>query len=240
MHYIIPNWKGVIGRCGLLIVLLSLSCGSEMPAREGKISQDQASNQKAETDIQLLWEARVKELDLLKVDRNLPVVKLTILQELLSQATPEQIQNELERIRSSPTSASQFSAYDQTLLQAFVENMVKKGDRDGLVYLLTAKCPGFVGVDSIELYLADSNLPNPLLVLFDSYEKATTDDSKRALLDILTRVFRFIPKRRGEEKEFLAASKDWYLRIGNKLKINIYYHPVSRAGPNGELFIFEH
>lgn len=222
-----------------LIIVLSLSCGSRQLPSEAQAPQSQPSDQKPRIDIQLLWEERVKNIDFSKVRKGAEVERLSILEALLEQAPPEQVQAEFERLRSSPTPANKLTDYDTTLLQLLVERAVKRGERDRLVDLLSAKCPRFVGVDSLELYLADSKLPDPLLVLFDSHERAANDDSKRVLMEILKRVFGFVISEHTDEKKFLVASKEWYSRVGNKLQINVDYHPIPLGRPNKELFVLQ-
>ena len=221
----------------ILIVLMATgtACAPKIP--QTKNSPDRADIQTRDTTIREQWEARVKELDLLKVGKDYPAKRLEILQPLLANAPDEEIRTEFERIRSSPTAVPDMSEYDRTLLQAFVETTVKNGDRDKLVYLLSSKCPPFIATVPIELYLAESGMTTPLLVLFDSYEKATADRSKRFILEVLKRVFGPVVQEESSEKEFLAASKDWYLRVGSKLKINIHYHPAALDDDDRELFL---
>ena len=224
-----------IGRFGLLVVLLSLSCGSEKPASQAKVIPNQNANQ---IDMQALFEERLKQIDQSKLPYGIGVEQAVIMESLMDRASPEQLEKEFERLRALPTPASKLSLFDRVMLQVFVERATKKSDRDRLVYLLSAKCPRYVVLDSLELYLADSTIPNPLLILFDSHDKAVNDDSKRALMDILKRVFGFVSEERDDDAKFLAESKDWYLRVGNKLKINVAYHPIPAGRPK-ELFIVD-
>lgn len=214
---------------------IGTACAPKIP--QTKNSPDRADIQTRDATIRELWEARVKELDLLKVGKDYPAKRLEILQSLLANAPDQEIRTEFERIRSSPTYVPNMSEYDRTLLQAFVVTAVKNGDRDKLVYLFSSKCPPFIATDPIELYLADSGMTEPLLVLFDSYEKTTIDRSKRSFLEVLKRVFRSVVPEEDSEKEFLTASKDWYLKVGSKLKINRHYHPAALDDDNRELFL---
>lgn len=219
-----------------LLVLLTTgtTCGPKLS--QIKNSPARADVQTRGTGIREQWEARVKELNLAEVGKDYPAKRLEILQPLLANAPAEETRAEFERIRSSPTDVQNMSEYDRTLLQAFVETAVMNGDRDKLVQLLSFKCPPFIATDPIELYLADSGMPTPLLVLFDSYE-ATTDRSKRFILEVLKRVFRSVVHEENSEEKFLAASRDWYLRVGSKLKINSHYHPAALDDDDRELFV---
>lgn len=221
----------------ILIVLLATGTTCGPKALNTKNSAARADVQTRGTSLREQWETRVKELDLAEVGKDYPAKRLEILLSLLADASAEEIKTEFERIRSSPTDVQNMSEYDRTLLQAFVVTAVKNGDRDKLVYLLSSRCPPFVATDPIELYLADSGMTAPLLVLFDSYEKATTDHSKRFILEVLKRVFGSVVQEESSEKEFLAASKDWYLRVGSKLKINTHYHPAALDDDDRELFV---
>jgi hypothetical protein len=225
----------------ILFVLLAIGTTCEPKGLQTKQSNslDQMDIQTRAANIKQQWEARLKELDLAKVGKDYPARRLQILRPLLADAPDDVIRSEFERIRSSPTDVQDMSEYDLTLLQEFVGAAVKKGDRDKLVYLLSAKCPPFIGTQAIELYLADSSLNAPLIVLFDSYEKATTEQSKRFILEVLNRVFGSVVQEHTSEERFLNASKDWYLNVGLKLKINIYYHPAALSNSDRELFLFE-
>ncbi len=52
-----------------------------------------------------------------------------------------------------------------------------------------AKCPRFVATDAIELYLANSGVPDPLLILFDSYEESKNAPAHNEIIEILSNIF---------------------------------------------------
>lgn len=129
------------------------------------------------------------------------------------------------------------SDYDQNLLQLFVIRAVQQRDRKKLVYLLSAQCPRFVATDAIELYIANSGMPDPLLILFDSYEQSKNMPAHNEIIEILSNIFRSMQREHPDDREFVNASKDWYLKHKNNLKVNPLYHPSSDFSGSRDFFV---
>jgi hypothetical protein len=150
-----------------------------------------------------------------------------LLHSLIEKLPPEQLAGEFERIRSTSTSYQQMSDFDQNLLQVFVIRSVQQGNRTRLVYLLSGHCPRFISTDGIELYLALTRMPNPLMILFDSYAQAEKDTARSEIIEALASVFRNLRREPADDREFVDTCKQWYLSNQSKLKVNPYYQPNS-------------
>lgn len=182
-----------------------------------------------------LWEQERAQLN--KTSKDYPAKQLSILRSLTENLSPEQLAAEFERIRWAPTNFGQMSDFDQNLLQVFVIRSVQQRDREKLVYLLSGNCPRFIATDAIELYLALSGIPDPLLVLFDSYAQSQKEPVRSDILEILGDAFRKLRREHPDAREFLEASKQWYLSNGNKLKVNPYYQPDSDFSESRDFFL---
>lgn len=171
------------------------------------------------------WEQERARLD--KLSKSYPANQLNLLQSLIEKLPPEQLAGEFERVRSTTTSYQQMSDFDQNILQVFVIRSVQQRDRTRLVYLLSGHCPRFIATDSIELYLALSGMPNPLLILFDSYAEAEKDTARGEIIEALASVFRNLRREHADDREFVDRCKQWYLSDQSRLKVNPYYQPNS-------------
>lgn len=189
---------------------------------------------RGQTRIKRTWQDRSKALD--QRTKNYPKNKVDLLRKILDQAPAKEVAMEFERVRSSRTDYVKMSDYDQTLLQAFVTAAVESKDSSRLVYLLSGKCPRYIGAVPIELYLAIISADN-LLILFDSYEQSVSDDSKNTILEALSGVFRAVRQEFKDEKLFINASKEWYLQNRAKARVNPYYHPRAYGPITGNFFI---
>lgn len=126
--------------------------------------------------------------------------------------------------------------YDRYLLQALVAISAKANDRDRLVKLLSAKSPRFVSGAAIELEIALLEIDRPLLILFDSYDKATRDQ-RRYLVDILRHAFIDLSKDHPDDAGFVRTSKTWYLENDSRMKPNPYYHPFFAHAEQRDLLV---
>ena len=104
------------------------------------------------------------------------------------------------------------------------------------MYLLSGKCPRYVGAVPVELYLGIASADN-LLILFDSYNHSASEDAKNTIMEILSRVFRAQREQLKDEKAFIDASKKWYLDNRARLKVNPYYQPRALGPITGPFFI---
>lgn len=184
--------------------------------------------------IKELWEEKSKNLN--KRTKNYPRNKIDLLCELLKQVSTDEVKIEFERVRNSPVDYAAMSDYDQTLVQAFVEEAVKRKESQRLTYLLTGKCPRYIGSVPIELYLSIISARN-ILVLLDSYDKSTNEDAKKTIMSALGAVFRTLRQRYENDQQFVQASKEWYLDNQYRVKVNPYYNPRSYGPITGDFFL---
>lgn len=224
---------------GLMLVSMSLaSCagtwGNTDPQRQVD-SSNGGKDGSRRINLRQMWEENIKKLD--KQSKDYPIRKLEMLRSLLNQAPEQQVEYELERIKTSPIDYSHLDEYEQTFMQAFAVKHVEASDRVKLVALLSSKCPRYIGAEPIELYLANSAIQDPLLVLFDSYEQAPNKQTKESLLWILRDTFKTLQKQFPNNEEFVAASKKWYLSHKDSVKVNPNYHPDSPFSENQQLLI---
>lgn len=221
-----------------VIVLLSLGSwfGCRNQAAKSPANSSPQSGQGVDSArLSQRWEEERAALN--KLSKSYPADQLIILESLIEKLPPDQVASEFERIRSSETTFKQMSDFDQNLLQVFVIRYAKQKDRVKLVYLLSGQCPRFVATDGIEHYLALAQMPDPLLILFDSYERAEKEPARGEIIEALGSVFRKLRSEHPDDREFVAASKQWYLSNKDRLKVNPYYQPGSGFSESRDFFI---
>ncbi|MET0650388.1 MAG: hypothetical protein ABW208_27585 [Pyrinomonadaceae bacterium] len=218
-----------------LIYAASLACGIAHPARQadGQGRPQNRAESIGAVRIKEQWEEKCRGL---QPSKNTPGEKVDILLGLLREAPEEQSRAEFERVRGLEASYESLPEYDKTLIQAFVFMAARRGDKERLVYLLSGKCPRSVGVLPIELSLGIKD-PDTILVFFDGYERATADDTKRMLLEVLGSVFNTLRLAHPDNAEFLEKSRQWYLANKTQVKVNSFYVPHSLSSRRAEFFI---
>ncbi len=218
-----------IGNVLLGVVLLgaSFSCNHRVAEVDGNPSPT-ATQATPVTDIKYRWEEESKKLEPIKRSREYPGKQLDVMEKLLGAAPPAQVKSELERIRKEPNDYNEMSDYDRFLLQALFTNFARAGDRDMLVYLLSAKCPRFIATSPVELEIASMETKDPFLILFDSYDHAT-DTEKHFLLNVLRDSLKDLSEKYSDDSEFVSKSRTWYKENASRIKTNPYYHPAGRA-----------
>jgi len=107
-----------------------------------------------------------------------------------------------------------------------------------LIYLISAKCPRFVGSSPIELYLAKSNLPDPLLILIESYRKSVTEDARETLLESLSRVCSLVRKAFSDDNDYVSAVEDWYLKNKDHIEPNSGYQLLPKSDLDAKWILF--
>lgn len=212
-----------------MIALVSTLCCTHQTATIRNNHMATEEQKGPATKIKRQWEEECKKLDPMKLTKEYPGKKLDIMAKLLKAAPAPEVKNELERVRNEPNDYYQMSDYDQYLLQAFFGIYASKRNRDGLIYLLSAKCPRFIATSPVELEIASLEITEPFLILFDSYAAASTDGERRFLLSILRDSLRDLSQKYANDTDFLKESRDWYTQSVSKITINPYYHPAGRA-----------
>jgi hypothetical protein len=182
------------------------------------------------------WEKKIKELN--PRTKSYPDNKNHVLLDLLDKSRPEQVKMELESVRSLQTDYSKMSDYEQTLVQAFVLKFVHQKQKRQIVYLLSGKFPRYVGVVPTELFLGINSKDNILLVI-NSYERATNEAVRRSILEALSVVFRDLRQKYKVDQDFIEHSKQWYLSNRNRIKVNPYYEPRYYRPLTGDFFLLK-
>jgi hypothetical protein len=206
-------------------------------AKNAANSKSVNSEQTTVEDVKLreAWEEKTKGLN--KLSHDYPMEKLVALESLLAQLPEQQVEDEFAKIAGSAVGYSDLDEYEQTFVQVLVGKKVSAQDRSALVALFSSKAPEFFGGEPVAIYLSYSKIPEPLLVLFDSYERTTNANTKKDLLSILSHAFRNLREKSTGDDEFLIQSKQWYLQNHAKLEVNPYYHPDSSFPDQQELFV---
>ena len=189
------------------------------------------------TDLRRRWEEQVKQLDPAKLGKDYSGKRLAILEDLLRQLPAPEIKDQLETTRKLPGEYEQLGEYDQYLLQALFVVYATRNDRDTLVYLLSAKCPRFIGTSAIESEVASLRVQSPFLVLIDSYDRAENDQHRKYLSDIIRESLKDLSNRTADDAAFVKAARSWYIENLPSVKINPYYHPFVPFAEQRDLFV---
>ncbi|MGI9068236.1 MAG: hypothetical protein ACR2HX_17765 [Pyrinomonadaceae bacterium] len=80
-------------------------------------------------------------------------------------------------------------------------------------------------------------MPDPLLILFDSYAQAEKDSARGEIIEVLASVFKNLRREHSDDREFVDTSKQWYLSNQSKLKVNPYYQPNSDFSESRDFFV---
>lgn len=226
----------------LVVALLSVTLGScamdpgTKNAAENSKSVNGEQSSVGDLKLREAWEEKTKGLN--KLSHDYPVEKLVALESLLAQLPQQQVKGEFDKIARSPGGYSDLDEYEQTFVQVLVSKNVSAQDRSALVALFSSKAPEFYGGAPIVIYLSyHLRIPDPLLVLFDSYERTSNANTKKDLLSILGHAFRNLREKLTGDDEFVVQSKQWYLQNHAKLEVNPYYHPDSHFPDQQELFV---
>jgi hypothetical protein len=228
-------------KLSLLIVFLLVSVGSctantgttGSPQKSESLSGEQ--NKSVEINLRTAWEDKIRGLD--KQLKDYPLEKLNALRSLLAQVPEQQVKNEFERIAQLTSGYSDLTDYEQVFVQALIVNNLAVPNRPALVAVFSSKAPEFIGAEPVAIYLSNSKIPDPLLILFDSYEKTTNANTKKDLRSILSHAFRTLREKITGDDEFVSQSKQWYLQNYAKFELNPNYHPGSSFPDQQELFI---
>jgi hypothetical protein len=184
--------------------------------------------------LEVSWRKKTEKLS--RQSKDWPRRYLDALVNLLEQAPDEQFAAELERVRSSKSDYALMSDYDQTLLVALTVKLLDQKMTDKIVYLLSGKCPRTIATVPIEKYFAIKSLDN-LVLLFDSYQTAISEDAKRTNFKALAAAFRNLHKRNEDEDQFIARARQWFVGNQSSLKVNPYYAPNGLSKSTRDFFL---
>jgi hypothetical protein len=221
--------------CASLLLIVSVSCTTKSqqagtaatPVRKQEATAASARLKEA-------WTVQAGKLD--KMSKDYPAERLKLLSTLLDKLPEEQVQIEMERLLANPNAASEMSEYEQTLLQAFTVRGIEQRNREMLTRLLSIKCPRFVGARAVEFYLALSDLPDPLLILFESYKKAANEDARATLYETLSHLCGIARATYSNDRGYITAVEEWYLKNKDRIEVNTRYHPISLSPEDQILF----
>ena len=229
--------KSELYLCFVFITVISLSCvnKSQQPKPEPSPVQNQVA---ASTSLKLkeIWTAQASKLN--RQSKSLPAEKLDIILTLLDKAPEDQVQKEMEELRGNPTAGMDLPDFEHVLLEAFVVRGVRQKNRQMLIYLISAKCPRVVSTSPIELYIAESNLPDPLLILIESYRKSVIEDTRETLLESLSRVCSLVRKAFSDDNDYVSAVEDWYLKNKDHIKSDPWYMQMPYVPERGHWILF--
>ena len=223
----------------VLLLATPGSCGMDpgtknAPANSKSVNSEQ--NTVRDLKLREAWENKTKGLN--KLSHDYPEEKFVALQSLLAQLPQQQVEGEFDKIARSPVGYADLDEYQKTFVQVLIMRKVNEQDRAALVALFSSKAPEFYGGAPIVIYLSyHLNIPDPLLVLFDSYERTTNANTKKDLLSILGHTFRKLREKLAGDDEFVLQSKQWYLQNHAKFELNPYYYPGAHFPDQVELFI---
>ena len=219
----------------ILLTVVSLSCMDKSQQTRTEIPpvQDQAA---ASPSLRLkeIWTAQASKLN--NKSKSFPAEQLDLLLTLLDKAPEDLVIKEMEQLRAKPAAESELSEYERVLLEAFVVRWVRQNNTQMLIYLISAKCPRFVGSTSLELYLTMFYSPDPLLILIESYRKSVNEDARKTLLQTLNHVCSLSRETFSDDNDYVSAIEDWYLKNKDHIKPDPYYVPNSILSSNRILF----
>lgn len=167
--------------------------------------------------------------------KNLQGIQLKLLAELLAGRLSE---NELKELAAScvsmPVRPRDFTMDDHFRIQALLVALVKIGSRDGLVTLLSTRCPKGVLARQIEFYIVltgRKKMKDPILVLCDAYTKCRVPEVRQVIAEAIRRGFANAGIDAKEDAEFVKRAVQWYDRNRGHLWFNVLYdHNYSTPG----------
>jgi hypothetical protein len=183
------------------------------------------------------------ECNKLPDDKNAPGKSITVLASLLRDKLSESERKaELRRLSSSKSQGIKPTDWDEALAQAFVMVLIEDRDRAELVNLLSHSCPDYFGINKLELILVtygEKFLEDPILVLFDAYSAASSQESKESIVIVLGRAFFRLRQQVKGDEQFVRESKKWYVEHRKSLAVNPDYglNYDGTLGHEPELFI---
>jgi hypothetical protein len=121
------------------------------------------------------------------------------------------------------------------LLAFMVKAFVQTGDREGLVELLSKRCPSLIdGPLSVEYHLASRGwkLRDPMLIFSEAYAKSQAPKTRHTLATTVRRSFAGLGIREKDDAEFVKKATQWYKKEKGRLIVNTNY-PSNETAPGG-------
>ncbi len=137
--------------------------------------------------------------------------------------------DELHQLASSfaslPVDPQRWSDFQSLLLSETTESFLKSGDREGLVLVLSVRCPYWFGSIEIErcLALSSKTLKDPITALGDAYSKSTVPETRAAVAAAVRRAFTASGVHGKDDREFVENAMRWYEGNKDRLEVNPQY-----------------
>jgi len=239
-------WRYLITCC--LCSACAVSCSAPPSRNCGKGDQPPATGSLAA--LQTQWERSVATLGQSSKDTMIP--RMDRLIELLRQSTPAQREQYFrDLLKSLQQGEVGTRGFVDTLLGPFIVYLTDCQDREHLVELLATECPRAVYLTpDIEFFLADSKMPDGVLILFDCYDRCKTDANRANVARAIIRAFAPLADRAGiwvdepdmnllARRDFIDSCKAWYLQHRHDLALNSSYSEHSMHLPTRDLYLNE-
>jgi hypothetical protein len=244
-----------LGICFFRVLILSFLLTVFVEAQSVSASTTKSTNQiKTSAQLERLWNKLYKEQlneyairvypGFLKADKKTQAdvigkmdkvsIKINILDELLSQATENVINESVRKFYLEKDNTDHFSDYEFTLHVALTDRFLNRSDDESLVEILSYVCPVGIAYTSTELYIAVKSF-DKISLLFDVYENSSGRNQAR-VLKILQDVFadqcdecrKTVIRRM--DAEFIKVSREWFEANKNQLTYNPWYKRMADYG----------
>jgi hypothetical protein len=150
-------------------------------------------------------------------------VLVKLLKERLSS---EELHELAASFATTPVDPKEWKVFPCELIQALVDLLQDSADREGLITLLSTRCPPWVHRVPIEDILVESSptyLEDPVLILGDAYGKSQVPQVREALALAVRRGFTGHGVRGKDDDEFVKNAMKWYEQNKSHLEPNLSY-----------------
>jgi uncharacterized protein (TIGR03067 family) len=133
-----------------------------------------------------------------------------------------------------PARFANWTQYDHLVFGFIVDALVYSRDREGLVRLLSTRCPFQMEVGvSVDFYLAvfATRLKDPILVLGEAYAKCRVPESRRVIAALVRWAFDGLGIRGKDDGEFVNGAMHWYEKEKDHLVVNDAYQRQNDVPP---------
>ena len=145
---------------------------------------------------------------------------------LKKQFTKKELHELAASCASMPIPEEDRSDFADILLKSMVHVFSLSGDREGLVTLLSNRCPPWVGWrDNIEWFLALRNkeLKDPILILGEAYSNCKVSEVRKVIATAVRRGFVGLGVKGKDDAEFVRNAMQWYSQNKDHLEVNMEY-----------------
>lgn len=134
-----------------------------------------------------------------------------------------------------PAIPDDYESFRYDLLAFMARAFVEAGDREGLVEILSKRCPSLVYPPlSVEYYLASWGwkLRDPMLIFSEAYERSRVPKTRHELATAVRRSFAGMGIREKDDAEFIRKAMQWYKKEKGRLIFNTHYYD-NEMSPGG-------